>query len=439
MKLSLFVTAALLSTVILISCNKDNPVPPGEQPQINLTLEDVSCTEAWLKLTTANITLPADVELLKDDIHSETISLTSADTILYIDSLLPNKTYTLSSIVQSNNPPAGEAGQSIKVSVPVSTMDTTSHNFTWQTWTFGGEAGSCTLYDCAIISPDNIWCVGEIYLLDSLGQPDPIPYNAVHWDGNEWETIRIYFPTVCGNTDSISYPATTIFKFNDNQIWVSTGDKMAIIQDGLQIKKFCLPSAASMTIYNLWGTSNSDFYIVGYAGSIAHYQNGQWTRIESGTELNINDIWGYSDGSGNNLILCAASDLGTNHQKKLLRINGNSVDTLDWSPQKTLFTIWLPSIRKIYVGGGKTYAKCGNDWIEQTSVNFFTYGIRGNDFNEVYAVGGGHFSHFNGYTWKEIPELFLSGGNYEGVATKGGITCSVGYLGNKAIAAIITK
>ena len=136
----------VLLTFGLFSCTKDNPVPPDQQPQINLTLEDVSCTEAWLKLTTANITLPADVVLLRDNFLIETISLSSADTILYVDSLLPNKTYILSSIIQSVN-------RSITSNVlSITTLDTTSHNFTWQTWTFGGDAGSCTLVSATAIS-----------------------------------------------------------------------------------------------------------------------------------------------------------------------------------------------------------------------------------------------------------------------------------------------
>ena len=46
--------------------------------------------------------------------------------------------------------------------------DTTSHNFTWQTFTFG-EHSSSTLYDVAIINDSSIWAVGEIYMNDSLG------------------------------------------------------------------------------------------------------------------------------------------------------------------------------------------------------------------------------------------------------------------------------
>ena len=41
MKSFLLAFALLLSTLILFPCKKDNPIPPGEQPQASLSLEDV--------------------------------------------------------------------------------------------------------------------------------------------------------------------------------------------------------------------------------------------------------------------------------------------------------------------------------------------------------------------------------------------------------------
>ena len=43
--------------------------------------------------------------------------------------------------------------------------DTTSNNFTFQTFTFGASnAGSSYLQDVAVISDSDIWCVGAVYL-----------------------------------------------------------------------------------------------------------------------------------------------------------------------------------------------------------------------------------------------------------------------------------
>ena len=192
-------------------------------------------------------------------------------------------------------------------------MDTTSHNFTWQTFTFGGQAGSCTLYDVAIIDENDIWAVGEIYLLDSLGQPDPLPYNAVHWDGNEWELKRIQ-TILRGNL--VTVPLTGIFAFSSNDIWMV--GSLPIHGDGQNWIMYDVRSTVdpSLSLSKAWGSSTNDMYFVGNSGSIAHYQNGQWSRIESpigagGTELNIQDIYGaYNNQTGNYEILAVASDYG---------------------------------------------------------------------------------------------------------------------------------
>ena len=98
---------SLILILAVSSCKKDNnPIPPEDQPQASITLEDVNCTEVWLKLTTANISLPAEVRLMQDNTVAQTISLSNSDTILYVDSLLPNKTYTFTSRVTGVSEPA---------------------------------------------------------------------------------------------------------------------------------------------------------------------------------------------------------------------------------------------------------------------------------------------------------------------------------------------
>ena len=94
-------------------------------------------------------------------------------------------------------------------------QDTTSHNFTFQTWSFG-QHSSNILYDVAIIDENNIWAVGEIYLNDSLGQTDPQAYNAIHWNGVQWEFKRIMFYTFCGQQHQQSYPTSSIISLSEN-------------------------------------------------------------------------------------------------------------------------------------------------------------------------------------------------------------------------------
>jgi len=218
----------LITCIILISltlsCNTTEPPPPPDaKPTLALTLEDASSIEAWVKLTTTNLQFPATITLKQNNIVTQDIILSYADTLLYIDSLLPKITYTFQAITQSSNQfitaERSEDGSITSNELSITTMDTTSHNFTFETWTFG-EVGSSTLYDVAIIDENNIWAVGEIYMNDSLGNPDPHAYNTVHWDGTEWKLFRIMFYTICGQQNRTPYPASAIFAFNENEIWI---------------------------------------------------------------------------------------------------------------------------------------------------------------------------------------------------------------------------
>ena len=56
-----------------------------------------------MNLTTTNLSLPANIGILKDSFLDQTINLTSADTILYVDSLLPNHSYKFQSVIHSMN------------------------------------------------------------------------------------------------------------------------------------------------------------------------------------------------------------------------------------------------------------------------------------------------------------------------------------------------
>ncbi len=112
--------------VLILSCNTTEPPPtkpPAPKPEITLAQEDASAIEAWIKITTTNIELPAAITLKRNNAVEQTISLLAKDSVIYIDSLLPKTTYTFQAFTQSSN-------QSFKSNeLSVTTMDTTSHNF----------------------------------------------------------------------------------------------------------------------------------------------------------------------------------------------------------------------------------------------------------------------------------------------------------------------
>ncbi|MBS4033824.1 MAG: glucosyl transferase [Ignavibacterium sp.] len=434
---SLFLLLIFLLLLLLCTASCNTIDPPPDKAVFTLTLEDVSCTEAWITLTTNNLQLPTTINLLKDNTITKTISLQTADTLLYIDSLLPNQTYKFHSVIQSINHSSNE--------ISVITMDTTSHAFTFQTWTFG-TIGSSSLYDAAIISENNIWCVGEILVADSSPNGYTM-YNAVHWDGNDWNLKRIFFPTVCGSSNLTSYPAKAIFAFDDGQIWISSaGDKIAILENGVQVDKFCLPSNVSMSINKIWGTSGNDLYVVGNGGNIAHYNGSQWTKIESGTSLPIRDIWGDFNTKTNKYeILAVAAEIDINMGSKVLRIEDNSVTEesnigLSWD----VGGIWFKSGSKYYVAGaGIHYKHSLNDSIwnrypQGIVTNYTGDGIRGNNVNDVFATGSFlEIAHFNGVSWHNYFNVLSSWSGVLGrPAVKGNLMVAGGSEGSSALVVI---
>src|SRR5690606_8070722 len=153
------------------------------------------------------------------------------DSLLYIDSLLPNQTYSFQ--VSSIQSAAGGPVSSNELSV--TTLDTTSHNFTWQTFEFGQHSSSI-LYDVAIIDENNIWAVGEIYLNDSIGNPDNSAYNAVHWDGQNWNLIRLNMFSTC---NPINYPPLkAVLPFSENNIVFTSGGSIGWF-NGIDIRTDC--------------------------------------------------------------------------------------------------------------------------------------------------------------------------------------------------------
>ncbi len=411
---------------LLPSCNTTEPPPQkSEKPKL-IELNEItkSCTEAFIKVTVKDTILPANVTITRDGKEIMNYYQTKTDTTLIDTGLAAAKTYLYKAIIGNNK----EEGKS--KGLTVSTLPTTSSNFTWETYTFGKfEYGSSNLRDVAIIDENDIWAVGEIHLKDSTGEN--VTYNAVHWNGNEWELKRIMFYTICGQSHETSYPTSAIFVFNENEIWIALdGSQIAIIKDNKQISVMCLPF--SFSIRKLWGSSSDDVYAVGDNGSIAHYNGTSWSKIESGTTTDINDIWGYYDKERESTtVIAVASELMSKGEYRLFSINKTvAKDTLNYPYEQRLRGIWFKNkYSPIYVCGyGIKENKRGN-WKENIITNWAIKSIRGNDVNDIVAVDAeGVVHHYNGLLWQKDEQLKLKGYSFKSITIKNNIVVTVGSI-----------
>ncbi len=232
----------LLLFFLFPSCEKSTlPVLSG---QVRLVPEEVGVTEAWLLVQTERMSGEFSLTLWRDDTCIFQGAFRRADTTLYDSTLLPAHRYIYRASLKRSGHPVLESAP-----LEITTMDTTSHEFQWEVIEIPSPYGSGALYDVAIIDENDpscgasrtgIWAVGAIFA-DSA-QPW-LPYNAVHWDGSEWELKRIQ---VFYNGSYITPPLNGIFAFSESDIWATSG--VAIHGNG-----------NAWTLYHLWdmGVFNS--------------------------------------------------------------------------------------------------------------------------------------------------------------------------------------
>jgi hypothetical protein len=421
----------ILPMLSILSCNTTNPPQSAQEPKLSLLVEDVSCVGAWINLKTENISFPAYTIIYKDNNILEELSIMSSDSTIYIDSLLPNKSYSIKVSIEQGNKyyPSN--------SIAATTMDTTSHDFTWQKFEFG-DYTSNSLFDVAIIDENNIWAGGQIYLFDSTGQRDPQPYNAVHWNGKEWEILRIPTRNFFG---TISFAQiSTIFAFNKDDIWTFSDAGSYSHWDGKTwTTEFLLQRKGGGTKF--WGTSASDLYLACSSGGISHFDGTNWTLLNAGTNLNINDIYGAWNNRTNQFdIMAVASNLFESLDRNILQISRNIVSKENtYNLNGTLYTTWFKSNKQYYVAGDGIYQK--NQFSEDVWKNktydittYYIYSIRGNDINDIIAVGGfGEMLHFNGIRWKSFMNETGINGNLYSVNIEDNLVVAVGYGSTKGV------
>ncbi len=415
---------------LAIACKESPPEPP-KPATLSLRVEDASCTEAWLK---ASVTQPpATVRLLRDGQRRSVLRLLTSDSLLLDEGLLPRRTYTY----QLQRLAADSSVVETSASVQLTTMDTTSHNWSFSIDTLGVTASS--LQDVAIVSENDVWAVGELYLNDSTGQLDPILYNAAHWDGVRWNIIRI--PYIYQGSPTYG-TIRWIFALNKNDIWFGN----SVHWDGQRFHNVDIGTSIFFGIGSnkMWGSPDGKLYVVGNSGTIAYSPDhgSTWRRVESGTSVDVQDAWGGSNSLvGGRYVLLPASNVLTFGQKKLLRINENGIlDSIIWGmPNRRLRSVWFNARSKVYVCGGGVFAYTGARWKEYTEVPLiFTRRIRGKTENDIIVVGDfGLLAHYNGDTWRTYPEADVA--LWESVDVKRNIAIAVGSRNGTARIAILTR
>lgn len=441
-----------------INCSPTEPIN-------SLTLSvDVSCTEAWLNIKAGNVSLPKKLEITRNGETALNITLSANDTTIYNDGLLPNKNYTYQAVLSNNQ----NSVSSNRVSVI--TLDTTSHNFSWQLFTLGDiSTGSPSeLRDVVIVNDTLAYAVGEIYVNDANGQTETQPYNLAKWNGKNWSYKRLYYKDkdYLGN-DFIMVLSSikSITVFSENNIWFAVGsvfhwngiDSIVDFSYKILTSTGLLPG-----INSLWGNSNSNLYGIGNSGSIIHYSNSNWKKIESGTLYSLYDIF-----SNDGKTIYAAGGSFSNYNGVVVKGNSNGFSIFKEGRSinnEQLFdpyfagianTVWVSNSNMLYFGGNLLY-RCKDNYFDFVkslpgnylggNVNGEYWGaiskVRGNGENDIIMVGEGNtIRHFNGSTWQQLGMPYDYSSNYTwlAVSMKNNSIITVGRFGRQAIIMVLKR
>jgi hypothetical protein len=383
-------------SLLQISCKEESPVKQEANP-LQLTVEDATCTEAFLKISLAASELNRTVLLKRGDSSIATITMASSDSLFVDEGLLPKKNYTYSLVANS-----------WKVTAQATTQDTTSHNMQWQSPDTLGAQG--LIRDVWVFSKTDAWAVGQIYLKDSSGKLDQEhPYNAAHWDGKKWELKKILVKDF--GTGTGYYQLYAIFAFGPNDIWFA-GDGDFIHWDGIKFTSkafFATQLPFNGQVRKIWGTSSNNLFCVGRTGSIYHYTGvNNWTKIGSNTTVDLEDIWGIDEthiwATGTNFSGIPCSVLQYDGK------NWSVVYTSEIDHKYGFSSVWTYKPEVLYLSGNSgTWTLRPNVLSfnkQSTNQTYNSYRVRGTQRNDIFISGAaGEVTHFNGSSWTLYPEI----------------------------------
>lgn len=421
-------------SILQFSCRKDPgpclTCPPPYVQSIFLDTLSVDVTEMLLRVRTTDTSGASTLQLYRDSLLIADLRPLTSDTLVLDTGLAPARTYNYKAyrLVDSQ--------LTDSTTLPVTTMDTTTHNFIWQIDTLGD--GTSVLHDVAIIDEQNIWVVGQMYLRDSSGQIDPIQYNLARWDGTQWNYVRVMFP-IC-NPDGTEigtapFVCTSIFAFEANDIWLTSGGNFAH-WNGSSFQRTCLVSGTIQgELLKLWGISSSNLYCVGRNGTVIRYNGSTWQSMPSGTDVDLLDVWGSPDGS--TVWACGYKSNGS--ESILLRYDGTQWEEYGHAPPQGVYQnlfagVWFArSIDSAYVIGDRgvfRHAQGSPTGFRRalSGLPYFPHRIRGVERNDVVLVGDAAMIwHFNGLTWRFYDQLINTNDRLRSVAIGRNQIIAVGY------------
>ncbi len=147
---------------------------------------------------------------------------------------------------------------------------------------------------------------------------------------------------------------------------------------------------------DVWGTSSSDVFAVGYDGTIVHYNGETWSPMTSGTTARLYGVWGTS----------STDVYVVGHDGTILHHDGETWNSMTSGTSSALLAVWGTSMSEVYAVGanGAVLHFDGEIWSPMTSGTAAPlHGVWGTSSGDVFAVGAfGTVVHYDGTTWSSM-------------------------------------
>jgi hypothetical protein len=404
-KITMSITLLLTAIFFAMSC-RECPTEPDYD--IYLSAEDVFCTSVVLKIALPDSGDVSAFALDRGDSTVATYTCRDDDTLIIDEGLTPDTDYIYRVRFLKDGKTKSESDP-----VTVRTLDTTSHAISyWEIDTLGISGG---IYDLWIVSENNIWAVGQII----VGDPDSSfdgsgeeYFNAARWDGEKWNLMRM----------ERGAPMESIWYFDDDNIWAAG---IPIHWDGEKWTYYHLWDMGVLdpddgTVEHIWASSPDNIYFVGWKGSIVHYNGSTFTKMESGTTCQLEDVWGIDDNH-----VWAVGTETNNSRSVILFYNGKMWKTLhDTNNERKCWSnsVWTDSPYLLFLNGGS--GRYLFDLMQEKLSKYesagmcFGYDVYGAACNDIFASGqGSELLHFNGSTWYLYSELKVRYEDYLNIMT----------------------
>jgi hypothetical protein len=266
------------------------------------------------------------------------------------------------------------------------------------------------IFDFWIFSEDYILAIGEFQIPGEGYQSGGI------WNGEEWEILRFWRDenSYMSNLRGVWAFSQTNVWFAGGSIWNWDGNESYMCTDEWIIDFSNYPDEG---VYEIWAASEESIYFVGPGGCVRHYNGSEFIRLESGTDIQLKDIWGYvNPNTGTETVwIC-----GLNSQAESVLISCvdeecnpvYDVQEYQWDYlydhlSGQIISLWA-SDNFLYVLTPTGLYQCDHNTNGEATlilpsvwgVNYRKH-VRGTSDNDIFVVGNNQeIIHFNGENWE---------------------------------------